>query len=160
MAWFESFRLSAVSYQPGWVHGSGSYGWLTTLSAFGYQPSAMQDFRKLEVWQLAHQLALDIYRNTQSFPSREQSSLTDQMRRAAVSIEANLAEGCGRGGDADFARFVQIAFGSACELECHLLLARDLGFLPAAAHVACETKLMSVKRMLSGLLKKLRNGGL
>jgi len=116
----------------------------------------MQDFRKLEVWQLAHQLALDIYRETQSFPTREQYSLTDQIRRAAVSISANLAEGCGRGGDVEFARFVTIAFGSACELECHLLLARDLQFLSPAAHAACEAKLVSVKRMLSALLKKLK----
>jgi four helix bundle protein len=76
----------------------------------------MQDFRKLEVWQLAHKLTLAIYRLTKAFPSEERFGLTDQMRRAAVSIEANLAEGTGRGGDADFARFVQIAFGSACEL--------------------------------------------
>ena len=116
----------------------------------------MQDFRKLEVWQLAHQLALEIYRVTSAFPPREQYSLTDQTRRATTSISANLAEGCGRGGDADFARFVQIAFGSACELECHLLLARDLGFLDPQKHTVCEAKLVSVKRMLSALLKKLK----
>ena len=78
----------------------------------------MQDFRKLEVWQLAHSVMLAVYRLSKAFPADEKYSLTDQMRRAAVSIEANLAEGTGRGGDADFARFVQIAFGSACELEC------------------------------------------
>ena len=107
---------------------------------------------------MAHQLALDVYRATQRFPAREQYSLTDQMRRAAVSISANVAEGCGRGGDVEFARFVTIAFGSACELECHLLLARDLEFLSPAAHAACEAKLVSVKRMLAALLKKLRSG--
>ena len=116
----------------------------------------MQDFRKLEVWQLAHRLALDTYRATGKFPAREQYSLTDQMRRAAVSISSNLAEGCGRGGDADFARFVQIAFGSACELECQLLLARDLGFLAAQTHAELEDFVQRIKRMLSGLLRKLK----
>jgi four helix bundle protein len=116
----------------------------------------MQDFRKLEVWQLAHKLTLEVYRATGGFPGREQYALTDQMRRAAVSISANLAEGCGRGGDADFARFVQMAFGSACELECQLLLAKDLGFLPVTQHTPLEGELQRIKRMLASLLRKLR----
>src|SRR5438094_109336 len=105
----------------------------------------MQDFRKLEVWQLAHRLALASYRATERFPPREQYSLTDQMRRAAVSISSNLSEGCGRGGDADFARFVQMAFGSACELECQLLLSRDLGFLTATTHAELEASVQRIK---------------
>lgn len=116
----------------------------------------MQDFRKLEVWQLAHTLTLDVYRQTRGFPPEEMFSLTDQIRRAAVSIESNLAEGTGRGGDADFARFVQIAFGSACELECQLLLARDLDFIPPDGHRMLEDRVHQIKRMLASLLRKLR----
>jgi four helix bundle protein len=116
----------------------------------------MQDFRKLEAWKVAHTLTLAVYRQTKSFPPEEKYSLTDQMRRAAISMEANLAEGCGRGGDADFARFVQIAFGSACELECQLLLARDLNLLTALTHTDLEDAVQHVKRMLSGLLRKLK----
>src|SRR5215213_1558381 len=85
----------------------------------------MQDFRKLEVWQLAHELTLSVYRQTKTFPSDERFGLTSQVRRAACSIEANLAEGCGRGSDTDFSRFVQMAMGSACEVQCHLQIAFD-----------------------------------
>jgi four helix bundle protein len=128
----------------------------------------MQDFHKLEVWQLSHQLTLSVYRLTKTFLTEEKYGLTDQMRRAAVSIESNLAEGCGRGGDADcrtrqrrlvglgFARFAQMAFGSACELECQLLLARDLGFLAGNAHAELEQSVQQIKRMLSSLLRKLK----
>ncbi len=116
----------------------------------------MQDFRKLEVWESAHQLSLSVYRLTRRFPPEEKYGLTDQMRRAAVSISANLAEGCGRGGDADFARFVQMAFGSACELECHLLLARDLDLVATKEHIDIEARLFSIKRMIAALLKRLK----
>jgi four helix bundle protein len=97
----------------------------------------MKDFRELKVWEKAHALVLNLYRETTSFPPSELYGLTVQIRRAAASIPANIAEGCGRGSSADFARFLQIAMGSACELEYHLLLARDLGFLGAATHADC-----------------------
>ena len=116
----------------------------------------MKDFRKLEVWHLAHELALEIYRSTSGFPSEEKFGLTSQIRRASTSITANLAEGCGRAGDADFARFVQIAFGSASELDCHLILAKDLGFVSSEIHARLEDNLVRVKRMLASLLKKLK----
>ena len=119
----------------------------------------MQDFRMLEVWQFAHNLTLSVYQFTKSFPPEERFGLIDQMRRASVSIESNLAEGTGRGGDADFARFVQMAFGSACELECQLIVACDLKYLdePAASKVLAD--LERTKRMLSGLLRKLKADG-
>lgn len=119
----------------------------------------MQDFRNLEVWQKAHGLTLAIYRHTDSFPSSEQYGLTSQLRRAAGSIAANLAEGCGRGGDDDFARFVQMAVGSASELDYHMLLARDLGYLSDETYSNCKEDIDRVLRMLHGLLKRLRAEG-
>ncbi|HUI05896.1 MAG TPA: four helix bundle protein [Verrucomicrobiae bacterium] len=116
----------------------------------------MKDFRQLDVWRLGQELAVIVYRLTAPFPREERYGLTDQVRRAAVSIPANLAEGCGRAGDADFARFVQIAFGSACELESLLLLCQELAFLKATDHDMTQSKLSSVKRMLAALLKKLK----
>lgn len=89
----------------------------------------MQDFRRLTVWSDAHALTLELYGATRDFPDSERFGLTSQLRRASASIPANLAEGCGRGGDADFARFVQIALGSTYEVEYHLQLAHDLGYL-------------------------------
>ena len=116
----------------------------------------MQDFRHLKVWERAHQLTLAVYSNTVSFPHKERYGLTSQIRRAAASIPANLAEGCGRGGDADFRRFVQIAMGSACELEYHLLLACDLKLLKDAAYQNLVQEVTGTKRMLASLLVKLR----
>ncbi len=116
----------------------------------------MKDFRQLEVWRLAQELAVVVYRQSAQFPKEERYGLTDQLRRASVSIPTNLAEGCGRAGDADFARFVQIAFGSACEVESLLLLCRELWFLKPIDYDLSQSKLVSVKRMLAALLKKLR----
>ena len=89
----------------------------------------VKDFRDLQVWHKAHQLTLTVYRLTAPFPREELSGLTTQLRRSSSSIAANLAEGCGRNGDAELARFCAIAMGSASELEYHLLLARDLKLL-------------------------------
>src|SRR3990172_8375827 len=94
----------------------------------------MRDFRELQVWEKSHQLALAVYKLTVTFPKDELYGLTSQIRRACVSIAANIAEGCGRSGDAEFARFLQIAMGSASELEYHLLLARDLKFICHPEH--------------------------
>ncbi len=88
----------------------------------------MGDFRNLEVWRKAHGLTLAVYQATTSFPKEELYGLTSQIRRAAASIPANLCEGCGRNGNAEFARYCSIALGSANELEYHLLLAHDLNF--------------------------------
>jgi four helix bundle protein len=116
----------------------------------------MQDFRNLKVWERSHQLVLKVYRATQAFPAEEMYGMRSQIRRAAASIPANLAEGCGRGTDADFARFVQHAMGSASELEYHLLLAQDLQMIPPdwAQSAICEAAV--VKRMLVSLLQTLK----
>ena len=112
----------------------------------------MKDFKELKVWQKAHALALAIYKVTKDFPREEIYGLTSQIRRAAVSISANIAEGCGRRSDGEFVRFLQIARGSASEVECHLLLARDLKFLPESTYQDLEKKLIEVQRMLTSLV--------
>jgi len=116
----------------------------------------MQDFRNLQVWEKAHHLTLDVYRQTRGFPREELYGLTSQLRRACSSIPANLAEGCGRGSDTDFARFVQISLGSAREVDYHLLLARDLGYLADEHYTPLAEETARVLRMLFGLLKKLK----
>lgn len=116
----------------------------------------MQDFRKLDVWQKAHQITLTLYRITRRFPSEERYGLTSQIRRASASVGANLAEGCCRRTDPDFARFVQIALGSAGELEYHLLLSADLEMLTPETHTPLQTSIVEIKRMLAGLSRKLR----
>lgn len=114
----------------------------------------MQDFRNLEVWKKAHQLTLEAYRITESFPRSELFGLSSQIRRAASSIPTNLAEGCGRT-QAEFARFVQIAMGSACELEYQLLLVRDLHLITVETYESTNARMVDVKRMLNSLLGRL-----
>ena len=89
----------------------------------------MQNFKTLKVWEKSHELTLAVYKATANFPKDELYGLTSQIRRACASIPANIAEGCGRTGKAELARFLQVAMGSASELEYHLLLAHDLGLL-------------------------------
>jgi four helix bundle protein len=90
----------------------------------------MKDFRDLQVWERAHQLTLQVYKVTGSFPLEERFGLTSQIRRWSASIGTNIAEGCGKRSNSEFQRFLQIASGSASELDDHFLLARDLGSCP------------------------------
>jgi len=116
----------------------------------------MQSFRNLKVWERAHVLTLDVYQSSKSFPREEMYGLTSQMRRASASIGANIAEGSCRRGDTDFARFLQMAAGSASELEYHLLLARDLKLLQTPDYQRLSDRAVEVKRMLASLMQKLR----
>ena len=116
----------------------------------------MKDFRQLKVWQKSHQLTLALYKVTASFPREETYGLSAQIRRAAASISANLAEGCGRNGDAELARFCIIASGSASELEYHLLLARDLKLIKATDFALVSEQTIELKRMLSALIQRLK----
>jgi len=113
----------------------------------------MKDFRQLMVWEKAHQLALTVYKATAKFPKEELYGLTSQIRRASMSIPTNIAEGCGRNTDAEFARFLQIAMGSASETEYELILARDLEFLANDNYESLHNEVEEVKRMLASLLK-------
>jgi four helix bundle protein len=114
----------------------------------------MKDFRKLRVWEKAHQMVLDSYKATIDFPKQELFGLVSQIRRCSSSIPANIAEGCGRLGNSELHRFLQIACGSANELEYHFLLARDLGYLSKQCHADLEKQLLDLKRMLVALTRK------
>ena len=116
----------------------------------------MQSFKNLKVWEKAHALTLDVYKSSIAFPREEIYGLTSQMRRASASIGANIAEGSCRKGDGDFGRFLQMAMGSASELEYHILLARDLELLKAPDYERLSSGVIEVKRMLASLLRKLR----
>jgi four helix bundle protein len=116
----------------------------------------MQDFKNLKVWERAHRLTVSVYQVTRFFPKEELYGLTSQMRRASASIGANIAEECGRRGNPELLRFLQIAMGSASELEYHLLLARDLNLLEQSAHKNVSHEATEVKRMLASLMSKLR----
>jgi four helix bundle protein len=116
----------------------------------------MEDFKDLVVWTKAHQLTLRVYLMTRTFPKEEMYGLTGQLRRAAASIGANIAEGCGQRLDAEMKRFLQIARGSASELEYHLLLAKDLQFLAAGEFQDLDDKVKEVQRMLASLVQRLQ----
>jgi four helix bundle protein len=115
----------------------------------------VQDFKKLAVWVKSHELTLHIYELTATFPREELYALTSQIKRSAASIPANIAEGCGRDGPAELRRFLQIAIGSASETEYHLLLAHDLHFLSADDYERMLDSTLEIKRMLSGLIRRL-----
>lgn len=114
----------------------------------------MKDFRDLRVWGKSHKLTLEIYIATAKFPRHELYGLTSQIRRSSASIGANIAEGCGKRGNNEFQRYLQIASGSASELDYHLLLSRDLGFMPATDYVGLSRDLAEVRKMLTSLLLK------
>ena len=116
----------------------------------------VRDFRELKVWQKSHKLVLDIYQVTGGFPRQETYALVSQLRRCSASIPANIAEGCGRSGAAELGRFMLISMGSASELEYHLLLARDLGYLHSQRYRNLSQSTHETKRMLSTFITKLR----
>jgi four helix bundle protein len=117
----------------------------------------MKNFRDLQVWAKAHQLTLSIYRETTHFPKEELFGLTSQTRRCSASIGANIAEGCGRQGNAEFHRFLQISLGSASELEYHLLLARDLGYLASHSYEVLNEAVEEIKKMLCALARRVHS---
>jgi four helix bundle protein len=116
----------------------------------------MQDYKKLSVWAKSHQLVLLVYQATGSVPERKFPGLTSQIRRAAASIPANIAEGCGHTGSRELARFLGIAVASSFELAYHLQLASDLEMLSKSDFARLDARTEQVKRMLSSLLVKVR----
>ena len=117
----------------------------------------MRDFKKMQVWEKAHQFVVRLYRITALFPKEEMYGLTSQIRRAAASIPANIAEGAGRDTQAELAHFLYIAAGSAAELDYHLLLARDLGYIDSGDYPELENCITEIKRMLHGFSKAVKS---
>ena len=116
----------------------------------------MRNFRELKVWVKGHRMTLAIYKATAKFPRDELYGLTSQIRRSCVSVPANIAEGCGRGSDADLARFLQIAAGSASELEYHILLANELGLIENRECEGLARDVAEIKRVLTSVIQKLK----
>lgn len=114
----------------------------------------MRDFHQLSVWQKSHQFTLDVYALTRTYPKEELFGLTSQIRRSSSSIATNIAEGCGRGSDADFSRFLQMAMGSASESEYQILLSFDLNYIDENQYKQMNAKVTEIKRMLSSLISK------
>jgi four helix bundle protein len=117
----------------------------------------LKSFKDLKVWQKAYQLCLEIYKVTGNFPADEKFGLTSQMRRAAISIPSNIAEGYGRKTIPDYVRCLYIAYGSTCELETQTLLSGDLEYLDKNIKVSLLEKINEVERMLMALTKSLEN---
>jgi four helix bundle protein len=116
----------------------------------------VKNFKELRVWRKAHEMTLAVYEITRGFPREELYGLTSQMRRAAASIDANIAEGSGRRSDGEICRFLQIARGSASEVEYHLLLARDLHLLGEDAFLELSHQADEVQGMLTALMQRFR----
>lgn len=116
----------------------------------------MKNYRELNVWKNGHAIALAVYRITHSFPKEELYGLTAQIRRSASSVPSNLAEGCGRDGDAELKRFANIALGSACELDYQILLATELGYIESADAAPLAEEIMQLRRMLGAFIQKLK----
>ena len=114
----------------------------------------MQDFKKLKVWEKSHQLTLDIYRTTMTFPDYELFGLASQLRRSAASIPSNIAEGCGRFSAKEMKQSLNIAMGSATETEYHLLLANQLNYFPNSEYNHLNAEIISIKQMLTSLMQK------
>ena len=117
----------------------------------------MQDYRKIKAWEKAHQFVLGVYAATKRFPKEELFGLTSQLRRATVSIPANVVEGCGRKTRADFARFLSISVGSTNEADYYLLLCRDLGYLENAAYELLHIQVTEIRKMLISFADKISN---
>ena len=118
----------------------------------------MGDYKKLRVWEAADRLVLAIYKETAAFPTPEHFGLRSQLRRAAVSVPSNIAEGCGRNTLPQLRQFARFALGSANEVEYQLGLAARLGFLDGAAAERLVAETLEVKRMLAGLLHSKGHG--
>jgi four helix bundle protein len=116
----------------------------------------MRDFKEIKAWQKSHEFVLKIYNQTKSFPKEEIYGLTSQLRRSSVSIPTNIAEGCGRNSEADFARFLEIAFSSASEVEYLLILSKDLELLNEVTINDLKDQVTEIKRMLGAFIVKLR----
>ena len=115
----------------------------------------MRDYKKYNVWIIGHEVTMDIYKQTQSFPADEKFGITNEMRRASSSIPANIAEGCGRETDTEFRSFLMILQGSASELAYFTILAKDLKYIKNDDFLIIHDKVNKIKRSLNNLIQKL-----
>ncbi len=118
----------------------------------------MRDFKKLTVWERAHNFVLNVYKLTNLFPKEELYGITSQLRRASVSIPTNIAEGCGKQTEKDFARYLSIAAGSTSEVEYLLILSKDLKFISDSIAVIQITEINEIKKMLNAFMMKIAKG--
>ena len=116
----------------------------------------MKNYRNLKIWQRGHVLTVMVYQKTKTYPKDEVFGLMSQMRRACVSIPGNIAEGCGREGDAELRRFLTIAMGSAFELDYYILLSCELGYLDATASRELGAEILEIRSMLATFIRRLR----
>lgn len=117
----------------------------------------MQNYKDLKVWGKSHQFTLEVYETTKAFPKEEMYSLTNQLRRAASSIPANIAEGCGKNTQPEFAHFLNISLGSANEAEYFLILSKDLKYLNDTSFNNLFSIINEIKAMLITLIAKVRS---
>ena len=115
----------------------------------------MHDYKKLTVWQRSIQFATEVYRCTSAFPKSEVYGLRSQIRSSVISINSNMAEGAGRNSQNEFRHFLHIAYGSSCELDTQLIIAKNLGYLSETDFVTLESELQELQKMLFKLAKSL-----
>lgn len=115
----------------------------------------MRDFRKYDIWQLSHELTLEVYKITSTFPKEELFGMTSQLQRATSSIPTNISEGCGRNSDKEFNQFLNIALGSALETEYLFILSKDLNYLNQETFQDLELKINNIKSKIYNLKQKL-----
>ena len=120
----------------------------------------LKNYKELKVWQRSYQLCLEIYKITKRFPNGERYGLTSQIRRAAVSVPSNIAEGYGRKTTLEYIRFLYIAYGSNCEMETQILLSGDLGYIETGKLEILQEGIGEVERMLKALIKSLERKAL
>ena len=116
----------------------------------------MKDYRNIQAWQRSHKAALLIYGVTYKFPSKEMYGLTSQLRRAAVSVPTNIAEGCGRTTETELARFMDISLGSLNEIEYLLFLSSDLGYIEKKTYQGISEEVVEIRKMLTAYVKAVR----
>jgi four helix bundle protein len=117
----------------------------------------MKNFRTLKVWGKAHEITISVYKATKNFPKEELYGLVSQIRRATSSIPTNIAEGCGKHSDKEFANFLQIAMGSASETEYLIFLCGELGYISESDTQELIKSITEIKKMLTSLIKRIRN---
>jgi four helix bundle protein len=118
----------------------------------------MQDFKRLKVWQKAHQFTIELYKMTMHLPKDELYGITSQIRRASVSIPTNIAEGCGRDGSTELKRFLSISLGSTVEVEYLLLLTKDLQFIDEEQYQQLNAQVDEIRKMLIAFVNKINDG--